>query len=97
MGHGQRDLFFELPYWKYKLRHNLDVIYTEKNILDSIIGTLLDIHEKSKDHMKAQLHLQELGIRKRLQSKFIDEGKNVKYVRACYNLSKNEIRYFVGF
>ncbi|WMV08258.1 hypothetical protein MTR67_001643 [Solanum verrucosum] len=36
------------------LRHNLDVLHIEKNIVDSILGTLLDIPGKIKDHAKAQ-------------------------------------------
>ena len=31
------------------LRHNLDVMHIEKNICDSIIGTLLNIEGKTKD------------------------------------------------
>ncbi|XP_016195511.1 uncharacterized protein LOC107636523 [Arachis ipaensis] len=40
----KRSIFFEFPYWHNNpLRHNLDVMHIEKNILDSVIGTLLDI------------------------------------------------------
>ena len=39
--------FFELPYWQHNLlRHNLDVMHIEKNIVDSILGTLLNISGK---------------------------------------------------
>ena len=35
---------WDLEYWKdLDLRHNLDVMHIEKNICDSIIGTLLNI------------------------------------------------------
>ncbi|XP_025886273.1 uncharacterized protein [Solanum lycopersicum] len=38
---------FELPYWATnKLRNNLDVMHIEKNICDSVLGTLLDIPGK---------------------------------------------------
>ena len=88
-------IFWELPYWQTNLiHHNLDVIHIEKNILDSIIGTLLDIQGKMKDHVKARLDLQELGIRKRLQPNVINEGKKVKYAKACFNMSKNEKSIF---
>ncbi|XP_058763597.1 uncharacterized protein LOC131637050 [Vicia villosa] len=57
----KKSIFFELPYWKHNtLRHNLDVMHIEKNIFDSIIGTLLDIPGKTKDHKNARLDLQEI-------------------------------------
>ena len=50
--------FFEFPHWAQNtLHHNLDVMHIEKNIFDSIIGTLLDILGKTKDHIKARYDL----------------------------------------
>ncbi|XP_048444073.1 uncharacterized protein LOC125479085 [Pyrus x bretschneideri] len=43
-------------------RHNLDVMHIEKNICDSVVGTLLDI-EKSKDGLAARADLEFLNIR----------------------------------
>ena len=49
-------IFFQSPYWKTLiLRYNLDVMHIEKNICDSIIGTLLSIDGKSKDNMNSCL------------------------------------------
>jgi hypothetical protein len=39
-------------------------MHIEKNICDSILGTLLEMDGKSKDGMKARLDLQDLKIRK---------------------------------
>ena len=39
------------------LRHNLDVMHIEKNICDSIVGTLLSIDGKSKDNFNSRLDL----------------------------------------
>ncbi|XP_071719091.1 uncharacterized protein [Rutidosis leptorrhynchoides] len=40
----KRSIFFELPYWKNNLiRHNIDVMHTEKNVCDGLIGTLMNI------------------------------------------------------
>ncbi|KAA0053344.1 hypothetical protein E6C27_scaffold27G00320 [Cucumis melo var. makuwa] len=51
----KRSIFFDLPYWKeLVLRHNLDVMHVEKNVCESIIGTLLDINGKSKDGYNAR-------------------------------------------
>ncbi|XP_042969114.1 uncharacterized protein LOC122301803 [Carya illinoinensis] len=63
----KKSVFFELPYWKsLKLRHNLDVMYIEKNICNSVLGTLMDIEGKSKDIANARWDLANLGIRKEL-------------------------------
>ena len=51
----KRSIFFTLPYWEdYMLRHNLDVMYIEKNVVDNIIGTLLNLNGKTKDNLKAR-------------------------------------------
>ncbi|KAK3225415.1 hypothetical protein Dsin_005277 [Dipteronia sinensis] len=45
-----KSIFFDLPYWQELcLRHNLDVMHIEKNICESLIGTLLNINGKTKD------------------------------------------------
>lgn len=44
----KRSIFFELSYWVGNAcSHNLDVMHIEKNICDNLIGTLLDISEKT--------------------------------------------------
>ena len=63
----KKSIFFELPYWKtLVLRHNLDVMHVEKNICDSVVGTLLKLEEKTNDNLKARLDLQHMGIKKEL-------------------------------
>ncbi|BBN67204.1 hypothetical protein Prudu_8S000300 [Prunus dulcis] len=53
---------FDLEYWKYlHVRHVLDVMHIEKNVCDSIIGTLLEIPEKIK--MGLLLDLRLLGLK----------------------------------
>jgi len=60
----EEEHFFEPPYWSSLLiMHNLDVMHIEKNICESILGTLLQIEGKSKDSEKAQLDMEHLGIR----------------------------------
>jgi hypothetical protein len=57
-------IFFELPYWSSLLiRHNLDVMHIEKNICESILGTLLELEGKCKDGEKARLDMEHMGIR----------------------------------
>ncbi|XP_058749838.1 uncharacterized protein LOC131622822 [Vicia villosa] len=39
----KRSVFFDLPYWSsFEVRHCIDVMYVEKNVCDSVIGTLLN-------------------------------------------------------
>ena len=45
----KRSIFFYLSYWcKLDVRHCLDVMHVEKNVSDSLIGTLLNIKGKTK-------------------------------------------------
>ncbi|XP_057537999.1 uncharacterized protein LOC130815526 [Amaranthus tricolor] len=63
-------IFFKLPYWKNcDLRHSLDVMHIEKNMFDNVIGTLLDIPGKSKDHKSAHRDL-----------KYLREEKDLRWV-----------------
>ncbi|KAI5314243.1 hypothetical protein L3X38_043419 [Prunus dulcis] len=67
MNWTHKPMFFELPYWlKLKLRHNLDVKHVEKNVFDTLVGTILDIEGKTKDTIKARLDLERMGIRRGL-------------------------------
>ena len=66
-GWKKKSIFFELPYWKsLYVRHFLDVMHIEKNICDSLIGTLLNIQGKIKDSVNSRLDLVNLGIREEL-------------------------------
>jgi hypothetical protein len=87
----KKSIFFELPYWKHNLlRHNLDVMHIEKNIFDNIIGTLLDIPGKTKDHKNARLDLKDMGIRKKLHPKEVDQGKKSVLAKACFSMTAKE-------
>ncbi|XP_050887893.1 uncharacterized protein LOC127093034 [Lathyrus oleraceus] len=87
----KKSIFFELPYWKHNtLRHNLDVMHIEKNIFDSIIGTLLDIPGKTKDHKNACLDLKEMGIKKKLHPKEVDQGKKSVFAKTCFSMTAKE-------
>ncbi|CAL8991373.1 unnamed protein product [Prunus brigantina] len=67
MNWTHKPMFFELSYWsKLKLRHNLDVMHVEKNVFDTLVGTILDIEGKTKDTIKARLDLERMGIRRGL-------------------------------
>ncbi|CAL9002128.1 unnamed protein product, partial [Prunus brigantina] len=67
----KKSIFFDLEYWKYlPVRHALDVMHIEKNVCDSIIGTLLEIPGKNKDGIAARLDLLNMGVKTDLQPKY---------------------------
>ena len=87
----KRSIFFELSYWvENACPHNLDVMHIEKNICDNLIGTLLDISGKTKDHTKARFDLLDLGIKKELHPKLSNDHKQVYLPKACYSMSSKE-------
>ncbi|XP_040991839.1 uncharacterized protein LOC121238846 [Juglans microcarpa x Juglans regia] len=60
-------IFFVLPYWStVRLRHNLDVMHSEKNIADNILFTLMNSLGKTKDNINSRRDLEILGYRKEL-------------------------------
>ena len=65
-------------------------MHIEKNICDNLIGTLLDISGKSKDHAKARFDLLEMGIKERLQPELSNAGKHVFFQKACFSMSSKE-------
>jgi hypothetical protein len=94
---NKQSILFELPYWKtLNLRHNLDVMHIEKNICDSLIGTLLNIKGKSKDTPKARMDLKDMKIRRTLHCKERTDGKIVM-PPALYTLSPQERQRFLDF
>ena len=67
MNWTKKSIFFQLPYWLHQpFKHNLNVIHKEKNVCDSLLGTMLNIDGKSKDTDKTRLDLVDLEIRSEL-------------------------------
>nr|GEW45539.1 hypothetical protein [Tanacetum cinerariifolium] len=63
---NKRSIFYDLEYWPtLQLKHNFDVMHIEKNVIESLLGTLL-MNDKSKDTIKARQDLEDWGIRKEL-------------------------------
>ncbi|XP_035545076.1 uncharacterized protein LOC109022087 [Juglans regia] len=81
----KKSIFFQLPYWlTIKIRHNLDVMHIEKKICDNILGTLMNISRKIKDHPNARRDLSNLNIRKELH--LIQDDTRISMPHACYTL-----------
>jgi len=49
--------------------HSLDVMHITKNVCESLLGTLLNMPERTKDGPKARADLQSMGIREELHAK----------------------------
>ncbi|XP_057790299.1 uncharacterized protein LOC131007156 [Salvia miltiorrhiza] len=87
----KKSIFYELEYWQYlHVRHILDVMHIEKNVLESLIGTLLDIPGKTKDGVAARMDLVHMGVRNELAPTVV--GKKTCLPPACYTLTKEEKR-----
>ncbi|XP_026416083.1 uncharacterized protein LOC113311461 [Papaver somniferum] len=92
----KKSIFYELPYWKsHKIRHKIDVMHTEKNICDNIVGTLLNLDKKNKDTEKARLDLADMNIRKELHLK----PRGDKFIKppACYVIKPEDRKKFCQF
>ncbi|CAL8991649.1 unnamed protein product, partial [Prunus brigantina] len=91
-----KSMFFELPYWsKLKLRHNLDVMHVEKNVFDTLIGTILDIEGKTKDTIKARLDLERMGIRRGLWMN--RDSDKARRDLAFFSMKPNDKKDFLKF
>ncbi|BBG93427.1 hypothetical protein Prudu_001433 [Prunus dulcis] len=87
----KKSIFFDLEYWKYlPVRHALDVMHIEKNVCDSIIGTLLEIPGKNKDGIAARLDLLNMGVKTDLQPQYGE--RRTRLPPGPWNLSRAEKR-----
>jgi hypothetical protein len=63
-----RSVFWDLKYWPIlDTPHSLDQMHITKNILESLLGTLMNMPEKTKDGPKTIKDLEFLNIREDLQ------------------------------
>ena len=92
----KQSIFYELEYWSFiSLRHNLDIMHIEKNVLEAILNTLL-MNDKSKDTAKARQDLQMLGIRRGL---WLGQTKNGKCLKpqAAYSFTPENRKKFCQY
>jgi hypothetical protein len=65
-----------LPYYDdMPLSHNIDVMHTEKNVVEALWATIMDIPDKSKDNVKARVDLAALCDRPNQEMKPTSGGK----------------------
>ena len=90
----KRSILFELPYWSdLDVQHCIDVIHMEKNVCDSLIGTVLNIKDKTKDGLKCCQDLVDIGIWQRLHP--ILEGLQTYFPSACQTMSVKEKKFLL--
>ncbi|KAK3212193.1 hypothetical protein Dsin_016899 [Dipteronia sinensis] len=70
-------------------------MHIEKNVCDSVLGTLMNIDGKTKDTYKTRLDLKEMGIQRELHP--ICVNGQTKLPSACYSLSSTEKRGLCQF
>lgn len=93
----KKSIFFELPYWSSLLiRHNLYVMHIEKNVCETLLGTVLDIEGKTKDNLSARLDLVEMKIRKSLHP-ITHPDKSKELPPAPHTLSLEQKRDLCNF
>jgi hypothetical protein len=74
------------------VRHNLDVMHIEKNICESIIGTVLNVKGKSKDGLKSRMDLENMKIRNELYPEM--RGTRFYLPAAPHTLTKTKKKIF---
>ncbi|CAL8112801.1 unnamed protein product [Prunus armeniaca] len=93
-----KSMFFELPYWsKLKLKHNLDVMHVEKNVFDTLMGTILDIEGKTKDMIKARLDLERMVIRRGLWMNRDNDKARRDLAFFFFSMKPNDKKDFLKF
>src|SRR3990170_8075926 len=83
-----RSVFWDLEYWpKLDTPHCLDQMHIMKNVLESLLATVMNMSDKTKDGPKARRDLEDLKIRvdlhmpsrkKSEETEARDKGKKVQ-------------------
>jgi len=69
-------------------------MHIDKNVMDNILGTILDIKGKTKDNLAARLDLQEMGLRPKLHPFTATNGKTYMPT-ACHTMSRENKEKFL--
>ena len=95
VGYGEQHMWTHksgltrLPYYDdLLLPHNIDVMHTEKNVVEALWATIMDIPDKSKDNVKARVDLAALCDRPKLEMKPPSGGKTWRRPKADFVLSR---------
>ena len=70
------------------LPHNIDMMHFEKNVVEALWGTIMDIADKTKDNVKAKVDQETLCNRPKLDMTPPIAGKSWRKPRANFVLSR---------
>ena len=68
-------------------------MHIEKNVYENIVGTILNVDEKSKDNLQSRLDLVQMGIRPDLHPNPLSNGK-YRLPPSIFSMSKTEKEVF---
>jgi hypothetical protein len=69
-------------------------MHIEKNVMDNILGTILDIPRKTKDDLAARTDLMEMGLRHKLHPFTVDDGRTYMPA-ACHTMFRDDKTHFL--
>jgi hypothetical protein len=69
-------------------------MHIEKNVMDNILGTILDIPGKTKDDLAARTDLMEIGLRHKLHPFTVDDGRTYMPA-ACHTMFRDDKTHFL--
>jgi hypothetical protein len=78
------------PYYDDLLPHKIDMMHTEKNVIEALWTPLMDIPNKSKDNVKARVDLAALCDRPNQDMKSPSSGNTWRRPKANFVLSRAE-------
>lgn len=88
--YSRRSILHDLPNWGSNVvRHNIDVMHTEKNITEHILNTLMG-NGKSKDGPSARRDMEAMGIKKKLWLKVDNVTKKTTMEDGSFLMTKKE-------
>ena len=70
-------------------------MHVEKNVFDTLVGTILDIEGKTKDTIKAQIDLEKMGIRPGLW--MMRDGDIARKKLASFSVKLDKRKEFLQF
>jgi hypothetical protein len=69
-------------------------MHIEKNVMENILGTILDIKGKTKDNLQARQDLKEMGLRPKLHLYTGDDGE-MYLPPTCHTMSNEDKTAFL--
>jgi hypothetical protein len=94
VGYGEQHMWThksvltQLPYYDGLLPHNIDVMHTEKNVVEALWVIIMNIPDKSKDNVMARVDLTALCDRPNQKMKSPSGGNTWRRLKVDFVLSR---------